>query len=301
MGILDSLKAAAGGVEKAVIIIGDTSEVAINETAATNPSAGSGFGAVPGIGSNLSKLKEYTEEAIVGSMLTSDQKKSDHKFEMIGKVKKYRFEVQFNPAEVTISGYGGEMLPMQNYIQHGSNNKQNNQNNNENSNINLDPKKKRKAIGSRMAASDIRITMNFKLIFDKVDPQDAFYSDKFTLGTTSIAQGAGKAIAKAVKKDNSVQNEVEALHAIARSSQKRLALFIWGDMVYEGVINSVSSNYVMFNVNGEPIRAYVNMGMVLYSENDLGKNISRWRGEYNRSIYSMKSDISNTLNAGIGS
>ena len=296
MGVLDSIKSSIGVVEKAVIIIGDTTDVQIKETKAANPSAGSGIGAIPGNMPDATRLKEFTAEAITGSILTGSQKKEGKKFDMIGNVKKYRFEVQFNPAEVTISGYGGEMLPMQNFYQPNGQIKQpeqNNENNNEN--------KTRKVFGSRMAASDIRITMNFKLIFDKVDPYDAFYSDKFTLGTTSMIQATGKTISKAAgKKNNSVQNEVEALHAIARSSTKRLAMFIWGDMVYEGVINSVNSNYVMFNVNGEPIRAYVNMGMVLYSENDLGKNIARWKSVYNTSFYSMKDKLNN-LNAGIGS
>ena len=97
-----------------------------------------------------------------------------------------------------------------------------------------------------------------------------------------------------------MQNEVEALHAAARNKDRRLAMFIWGDMVYEGKINSVDSEYVMFNVNGQPIRANVTINMVLFGKEDLGKNIENWKREYNEDFYKLKNPVTG-LNVGMGS
>ena len=295
--IIDGAKAALGGVEKAVIIIADTSQVQITETNAPSPSAGKGTSSFGGITGSLpmKQLKSFNAGAIAGIVQSDEQRLSDKHYSAIDekKIKKYRFEVQFNPAEIQISGYGGERLPTQQFIS--------DKNENTGNKNNVDASKVIPKPSSRMAAADTRINMTFRVVFDKVDPQDAFYSDKFTLGQTSLATGAVKAAFKAAgKKDNSVQNEVEALHAAARNKDRRLAMFIWGDMVYEGKINSVDSEYVMFNVNGQPIRANVTINMVLFGKEDLGKNIENWKREYNEDFYKLKNPVTG-LNVGMGS
>ena len=307
MGFTDMVANTLGTVEKAVLFIGDTRDVSIKEVDAPKPSAGSGglggFGSLADLGNlpeipKIPAIPSFDPSVLTGSILSATQKSGDQNFEAVGSAKKYRFEVQFNPAEITISGYGGEKLPTQNF----------------GSDVNKDPdkkkgegeededkKKKGSRIGSRMAPADTRITMSFKVCFDKVDPQDAFYSDKFTLSGTSIVQGVAKGVAKKLgKKTNSVRPEVEALHAVARDPQKKLAMFVWGNMKYEGVINGVDSEYVMFNVNGEPIRAYVIIRMVLFGMMDLGKNIATWKAEYHKDFYSLKSGKLG-LNVGLGS
>ena len=134
-----------------------------------------------------------------------------------------------------------------------------------------------------MAAADTHIEMSVKFVFDKTNPQDAFYADKFTLSATNIALGATKAIKNNVSsKSYSVQPEVEALTAIVRDQKKRLAKFVWGDMIYEGLINSVNAEYQMFNVNGEPCRATVSITMVLYDVNDMGADVTIWQREYQK-------------------
>lgn len=294
---LDAAKAAAGIVEKAVIILADTSEVEITETNAPNPSAGKAKPAASGLKGSIAakQLRNFNAGAIAGVVQSEEQRLSEVYYSAIDekKIKKYRFEVQFNPAEISISGYGGERLPTQQFV---SDKNENAGNKNDNDETKINPKP-----SSRMAAADTRINMTFRVVFDKVDPQDAFYSDKFTLGQTSIIKGAVKAGLKAAgKKNNSVQNEVEALHAAARNKDRRLAMFIWGDMVYEGKINSVDSEYVMFNVSGQPVRAYVTINMVLFGKEDLGKNIENWKREYNEDFYKLQDPVKG-LNVGMGS
>ena len=143
-----------------------------------------------------------------------------------------------------------------------------------------------------MAAANTRIDMSFRIAFDKSNPQDAFYSDKFTLSQTNIAKGVARGALKAKGKlSNSVQPEVEALTSIVRGGQRRLVRFVWGDMVYEGVLNSVNAEYTMFNINGEPCRAFVSLSMVLYDADVAGANTDIWQQEYQADFWSLNSDV----------
>ena len=281
MGVLgaigDSAKSLLGINEKAVLTIGDFGEIKITEGPAPKPSAGSGggignFADAADVGVFDANLAQGFAAGVRG---LTEQNKS---FEFTGHAKTYRFEVQFNPNEIHLNGYGGEELPIQNFgaarvgpdgtplpplpDQSGLN---------------------AQARGSHMAPADTRIEMNFTIIFDKCDPQDAFYSDKFAPNLVSIGKGVAKGVAKGLgKKDYSVQPEVEALTAVVRDKNKRLAHFTWGDMTYQGIINSINAEYQMFNVNGEPIRAAVSINMVLFDETEIGANVNIWQKEYTK-------------------
>ena len=257
--ITNGLKSMAGFSEKAILEVGDTSEVSIQLNEAKKADSG-GIGGLRGLG-GFNKMA-------VASFVNAGAGNLEQGFELHGRMKRYIFEVQFNPEELYINGYGGEELPIQNYRTK-----------------NEDFKNK----GSHMAAANTRIDFSVKLVFDRSNPQDAFYADKFTLGQTSIAKGGMRAAGKAMGKiRNTVQPEVEALTSIVRSEKKRMCRFIWGDMVYEGILNTVSAEYVMFNVNGEPCRAFVQLGMVLYDKDVHGADTNIWQKEYIEDFQSLK-------------
>nr|WP_297703883.1 hypothetical protein [uncultured Butyrivibrio sp.] len=274
MGFDDVLSAAKGGFkdilglnQKAILEIADFSDCKPKKNNAAKPQAGGAGGdaakAKVSSGFSANAVKDYAKG------LGVDQVTGGQAFLQYKNYKKYRFECQFNPAEITINGYGGEELPVQDFGQPGQ--------------------ELQKGHSSTMATASTHIDMSFRLIFDKTNIQDAFYSDKFTLGTTNIAKGVATGIKKAITGQGySVQPEVEALTAIARDNFKRLARFAWGDMVYEGVINSVSAEYVMFNVTCEPIRAFVNINMVLFDKDVAGAHTEFWAKEYLKDIYSVK-------------
>ena len=283
MGFTDSLKQGAmdlvGANQKAIIEIADFSETKVEKVDAKKPSAGNGGGFVSAkdSGFSLDSMKSYERSLLSGDALNAfDKGDMGNAFEEYTGFKKYRFECQFNPDEITITGYGGEELPIHNYSKDGDGQKR----------VPGTPPDKK---GSNMDSAKTHISMQFKLVFDKTNIQDAFYADKFTLSQTNIAKGAVTAGLKAAGKVNySVQNEVEALTAIVRDNNKRLARFAWGDMVYEGVINCVSADYVMFNTNGEPCRAYVTISMILYDAAVAGANAKFWQDQYLKNIYSIK-------------
>ena len=91
-------------------------------------------------------------------------------------------------------------------------------------------------------------------------------------------------MAAAGKKNNSVQYEVEALNAAVRDPRRRLCIFTWGDMEYQGMLNSVSGEYVMFNINGEPCRANVRMTMTLMDGQTFASAASLWAEHYNKGL-----------------
>lgn len=166
------------------------------------------------------------------------------------------FYVQFNPSDLSLSGYGGGQVAKTDYSS-------------------------KDGKGITFAPAAVRIMLNVQLIFDRVDPQDAFMSDKLTSSLGSMGQGAIKAVRTARgKKESSVQTEVEGFIAALRSSYTRKIGFYWGSMHYLGVLSKVSSQYTMFNVLGEPIRALVRLSMVCADEEVSPGDMGMWREYY---------------------
>ncbi len=171
-------------------------------------------------------------------------------------VNKRCFYVQFNPSELSLSGYGGGQVAKTDYSS-------------------------KDGKGVTFDSASVRIMLNVRLIFDKVDPQDAFMSDKLTSSMASAAQGAVKGIRTAAgKKEYSVQKEVEGFLAALRSNYTCKIAFCWGAMNYSGVLNKVSSQYTMFNVQGEPIRASVRLSLVCADEEVAPGDMGIWQSYY---------------------
>lgn len=170
------------------------------------------------------------------------------------------FYVQFNPNELTLSGYGGGRVTKTDYTS-----------------------EKGKGISFEQAA--VRITLNVKLIFDKVDPQDAFMADKLNTSPTAMMEGAAKGVRSAFgKKDNSVQTEVEGFIAALHSTYTRRITFHWGTMNYTGVLNRVSAQYTMFNVKGQPIRATVALSLVCADKDVSPNSMGVWQEYYQKAF-----------------
>ncbi len=296
MGVMDTVGKAAKGflgvAEKAVLIIGDSEDYKVELANSEKPQAGAKAG---GLGpKNIGKFDTSAAKGFKRMAKGFNLEQEDEDFTDAGDIKSYRFEVQFNPDEITINGYGGEELPIQNYA-----NRRDPSETAKNDEVKKDMKKG--IPGSHMAAADTRIDMNFKVVFDRTDPQDAFFSDKFTLSQSSLVKGAvNVGLSAAGVKKTSVQPEVEALNAVVRDPNKRLCMFIWGDMKYEGLLNSVNAEYTMFNVNGEPCRAVVSINMVLYDQAELGRNIKTIKNMYSKYVHAPGPSMASSVGAIIG-
>ena len=115
--------------------------------------------------------------------------------------------------------------------------------------------------------------LSIKLIFDKVQPADAFMFSKVNnLSVSGVAQTIGSFI----KKDRfSVQDQVEALVACVMLPEYRYAQFCWNEMAYEGEITACDVNYTMFNPKGNPVRAEVNITLQ-QNQDAIGGDLDYW-------------------------
>ncbi len=171
---------------------------------------------------------------------------------------KKRFYVQFNPSELSLSGHGGSLQTKTDYADGG---------------------------GISFDSVGVCITLDVKLVFDKVDSQDAFLSDKMSLAPTTSAVGAAKAIKTGMgKKDVSVQTEVEGFLAALRSPHTRRIAFHWGKLFYTGILNRVVAEYTMFNADGQPIRASVALSLICADENVLPGRMGSWQTQYQKAF-----------------
>ena len=248
----NAAQSAGGQIEKAIIEIidmrgGDLSidpPVSMGGSSMTGLSASSVFGGREGLTDAASSVLESGISA--GQNLVS----------YLGGATRKCFHVQFNPSDLSLSGYGGGRVAKTDF---GGKN----------------------GGGISYESAAVRITLNVKLIFDKVDPQEAFMSDKLSSSLSSMAQGAVRATREAFgKKDNSVQREVEGFMAALRSKYTNRITFHWGTMNYPGVLNRVSAQYTMFNVKGQPVRAAVTLSLVCADAEVSANSMGIWQKYY---------------------
>lgn len=120
--------------------------------------------------------------------------------------------------------------------------------------------------------------MNFELLFDKENHQDAFMFDKFT----NLSTGAIVSDAAGIVKDGgySVKEEVEAMIGMMTQSETREVVFYWSEMVFAGEIVSLDARYTMFSPSGNPIRAVVRV--TLRESAHSGTSGAYWNEAFNK-------------------
>lgn len=149
-------------------------------------------------------------------------------------------EVQYNPSSISIQA-SAESIPFQ-MLQDNINSTIPNQN-----------------------WRDPSVVLSVELIFDDMNPVDAFMADKFAfLNGLSVGNliSIGGGIAKAATgKTYSVQEPTNALLAAVIRDKTRSVTFKWGKMSFSGEITEVNANYTMFSVSGRPVRSSVRINI----------------------------------------
>ena len=169
--------------------------------------------------------------------------------------KKKRFEVKFNPSQITFQGAGGGKVAKTNYSAGGK-------------------------VDMQYQEMAPRIQMNLQLVFDDYERTEAFMLEKFT-DTTAIARTVVSSAASAVTgKKHSVQPQVEGFIGALRNDCTRKVTFYWGSMKYQGVLNHVGAEYTMFSTDGSPIRANVNIGILLTDDSITDAHMGQWQNSY---------------------
>lgn len=281
--IIDNITDNIGITEKAVIEIIDLGRRGITEKMSTRVIGGAGTGAG---GANLNAGNSLMNKGILQSELEQnlaiDQVTERTVEETANRGRRY-FTVQFNPTSLQLSGHAGGLVQKMNY---GGEDKDHDGHE--------DPH--RSASYTKGITS---IIMSVSLLFDCCDPQAAFLDDKLTLNPTSVGTGIAKAVMSGKgKKKNSIQKEVEGFIAALRNKDTRLITFHWGEFNYSGILRSVGANYSMFNPDGEPVRASVDLSITC-ADDELWKNsLAVWQQRYIKAFKASERLVKNSQMVG---
>lgn len=234
--LVSSIKSDANGlvgnIAKAVLIFPtatwDLKEVELEQSGKKNDMKQN----VPG---NVTKVWQSTTNSKINETFKVDGLKG------IDDISGKKFTVQFNPSSIRVNARGGGCVPVSNFGKGGSN-----------------------QLGTiQFKKLDPYITVSFTLIFDALNQADAFMEERFTLGATTVVKNVATAAVEAAGKEYTVKPQVEGFLAAIRNEEHRPMIFRWGKLMYAGVLNSVSGKYTMFNTAGNPIRAEVDINMLL--------------------------------------
>ncbi|MDD6038845.1 MAG: hypothetical protein PUD20_08645 [bacterium] len=207
----------------------------------------------------------------IGSMKFFDDNQEERFFQSFKGINfdamKKQFEVQFNPSDLQIEGYGGGRVATTAYN-------------------NPDDKSKESSSNIMMMPMPVYIKMSVKLLFDRMDPSDSFLSEKTNIAASEMTRFVAKNAVRSFKKSTklTVQQEVEGLIAALRSPYTRCITFNWGDMSYEGILNRVASQYTMFNSAGEPVRAVVQLSLICADEGVNAHSLGSWQAAYDEAF-----------------
>lgn len=261
MSVADALKHTAGIVEKAQIRISTYSEVKQKELQIKKivPAKGAA-GALGGITGNAVGAAAGALGQVADAAGDAVAEAAEAVQEQILKTEKV-YTVQFNPSQLTLSGYGGGMYQKTDYGTAGG--------------------AKGSTNGISYEPAKVRLMMNVTLIFDQVSVKDAFMADKIAASPTSVATGAGTLAKQLITgEEYSVQPIIEGFIGMLRQERTRFVTFCWGKMEYEGIVNSLNTNYTMFSLTGQPIRGEVELSMILVDEEVGPHNLGKWKKHY---------------------
>lgn len=178
------------------------------------------------------------------------------------------FKVQFNPSSFSITGSGGVFYAERDF---------------------QNSKRPQDASSEESKPS---LSMNVDLVFNKVDPMDAFTQEKILLSNVGNLKGISKRLAMGASQGRTVQPEVEALMAVLQHNKMSMINFVWGKMSYVGVLRRVKADYKMFNPKGEPVYATVGLEIILTDPVVSEKASGYWMDSYKKA-FEQSEDLNN--------
>ena len=283
---------AAGMVEKAIIKFHDHSrqgEVNREKPAARGNKSGAGLASFADSVGAASGFKDKLKTAAKGALSAAKGALANGLADAIGvngqgaKHEPGEYEVKFNPSSIRVSARGGGVT-----AKHSRNIV-----------AGEDENKDKKSSKSETSKSEnVTFEFNVALIFDDVNNDDAFLEERLNplsggdlmktgLKTASkiASMSSNESLAAFQQKDlYSVKDDVEAFIGAARIQGLNTCTFNWGKISFSGAINRLEVKYTMFNPAGEPIRAEVNMNMLLMDEKVEGADLGFWGDRYSEAF-----------------
>lgn len=212
----------------------------------------------------LDRMKAYEEgggkvAAMAAMQLQNDMRSKTSSTDSYQRLKQLvgkaycTMQVQYNPASITINSTAGS-IPETNMGDAGTN---------DDTQIIKPPK----------------TTMEVSLIFDAVNDKDAFQWEKYRLSVGDLAAGV-TALAK--RSSYRVDKQVNALLALTVHGAVRHVVFHWSNFTFAGELTGVTANYTMFNPDGRPVRAKVDLTIVENDEGCTAAGEAYWDDAFNR-------------------
>lgn len=254
-----AMQSVTGNIEKAIIEIEDRrikEDINVVETESRKASSVAGIGQISDKLSEVtSKVKETTASVAGQFPFVNEITKLQQKAATTG-IKKKRFQVKFNPGQLSFSAIGGSRIEKKDYV------------------------KKEGQVDISFQEMKPRIQMNLQLVFDDYERSEAFMLEKFTDVAAAARTGINAAVTAGTGKTYSVRPQVEGFMGALRNSHTRKFNFYWGKMKYCGEINEISAEYTMFSTDGNPIRANVNIGILLVDGDLSYQYMGQWMESY---------------------
>ncbi len=252
--VMNAVSTATGSVEKAYIRLRDQRSLKEKDLKPVGPT--------PVLNSPLAGLVDTSAlsaaTSIAGSIRSAVSSKLGLTSQAPAEYNK-SIEVQFNPSSIKISGHAGDDdVQITSYSQDGC--------------------------GIHRGSANLQMDFSVSLIFDQVSNTAAFQQDLLTISSSRGIQTGAKIAGDMVGsllgggKPQSLQVTVEAFIAALRNDKTRMVCFEWGELMYEGMLRQVNTNYTMFDMLGNPVRAEVSL--VIYLMETSEKGISDYTNRY---------------------
>lgn len=127
----------------------------------------------------------------------------------------------------------------------------------------------------------VSTTMSFQLVFDDMNPQDAFVLENMAPTAGNLVSGTAD-VARKVRGAYSVQAQMDGLMSLLTQPVTRKVIFYWAKMCFQGELVSVSSRYTMFNKDGNPIRGMVDL--TIRQGDESGFDVAYWDEAFTRTF-----------------
>lgn len=259
-----ALQSFTGGIEKAIIEIEDNRPKPNQNPTVTEPeprkSGDAGLGQISNKLSDVANKVAGSAGTVLEKVPVTNVVNKIQESAAASILEKKRFVVKFNPSQITFQGVGGGKVEKRDYeVEYP------------------DPGHK---VDISYQDMQPRIQMNLQLIFDDCERTEAFMTEKGTDASAWVRTGV-VGIANAVTgRTYSVRPQVEGFIGALINPYTRKIGFYWGKMKYQGILNYVNAEYTMFSTDGNPIRANVNLGILLVDESLDYQSMGQWQLSY---------------------
>lgn len=125
------------------------------------------------------------------------------------------------------------------------------------------------------------VVLTAELIFDAMNPKDAFMFDKLRL-SVGDAVSAVSGLVQAGKGGYTVKPQTNGILAALFKDSTRLVTFKWADMTFTGELTEANATYTMFSVSGKPVRSTVRLNIT--QQVDKQADVTYWDSAFTKTF-----------------